>query len=436
MEIISRRAFSIEFSNITDRWDVAHFRSINWKWPEKYIQPLGTALKRVKSVVTIDLINTPIIEKISFSGILSILEIEKRNKYKGRLFKAESGQLIYSKIRLKQGAFCIIPGSIPWVAVSSEYPVYAVNQKIADSIYLDLVLRSTPFKHYLQGLAHGGSTKTRIHPDEFEKITVPIPPLPVQRKIVEYWKKAKKQCISAEYAVLELIKELNDLLEKKTCSFNKASRSKVFVVNFADTRQWDIKSGRAAAFISANPDFVKLGDCTEECTEKIKPWDKPEKEWPVYGVNNKEGVELSTKQLGEKFNAPYKIIKENWFFHNPTRANVGSLGKVSEVPEDAVTSPEYQVWRLTDKFLPEFMELILKTEYFLSLVAFNRVGGVKQRMYYANLAEIRLPLIPRNIQMKFAEKNIRTQRNISIANDLLRRRKKKIEQMILGTRPV
>ena len=195
----------------------------------------------------------------------------------------------------------------------------------------------------------------------------------------------------------------------------------------------DVKAGRAAAFISANPDFVRLGDYTEESTETVRPWDEPEKEWLIYGVNNKEGVFLGSRQEGKGFNAPYKKIREDWFFHNPTRANVGSLGIVPDVPDNAVTSPEYQVWRLKSGFLPDFMALLLRTDYFLALVAFNRVGGVKQRMYYANLAEIRLPEIPDTVQQDFAQRRREILRNIGATNETLVERKTEIKKMILGT---
>jgi hypothetical protein len=39
------------------------------------------------------------------------------------------------------------------------------------------------------------------------------------------------------------------------------------------------------------------------------------------------------------------------------------------------------VWRLKDGYIADFMALLIRTDYFLSLVAFNRVGAVKQRMY-------------------------------------------------------
>ena len=206
----------------------------------------------------------------------------------------------------------------------------------------------------------------------------------------------------ADQALTDLVADLHSHLVEQTHAFEQVTRSKVFLANYAKTQQWDVKAGRAAAFISANPGFVRLGDYTEECSETVRPWEEPEKEWPIYGVNNKEGVFLSAHQKGDKFNAPYKKIEKDWFFHNPTRANVGSLGIVQEVPEDAITSPEYQVWRLKGGYLPDFMALMIRTDYFLALVAFNRVGGVKQRMYYANLAEIRLPMVKPEVQQQYA----------------------------------
>ena len=130
------------------------------------------------------------------------------------------------------------------------------------------------------------------------------------------------------------------------------------------TSNFEDKAGRAAVFKESNPSFARLGDYTEECTEMIKPWEHPDKLWPIYGVNNKDGVFLSTKQETAKFNAAYKRIEKDWFFHNPTRANVGSLGIVPDVPDDAITSPEYQVWKLTGGFEPEFMDLLIANPVF------------------------------------------------------------------------
>ncbi|OYX40086.1 MAG: hypothetical protein B7Y98_03300 [Sphingomonas sp. 32-62-10] len=237
----------------------------------------------------------------------------------------------------------------------------------------------------------------------------------------------------AHFASSQLILQIESLLMTVTRDFQISVSSRMFVAEYDKALQWDMKAGRAAAFIAANPNFVRLGDYTEECTEVAKPWDQPDAEWPVYGVNNKEGVFLNSFQKGSDFNAAYKRIRKDWFFHNPTRANVGSLGVVPEVPINAITSPEYQVWRLTGGFLPVFMALLIRTNYFLSLVAFNRVGGVKQRMYYANLAEIRLPMVPMKEQRRIADAYTAIEANVASSKADLDRRRSDIEKMILGT---
>lgn len=173
---------------------------------------------------------------------------------------------------------------------------------------------------------------------------------------------------------------------------------RAYAVRWKDSPRWDIKTAKATLFRLAHADFRPLADFAEEATEMVRPMDASDHEWPVYGVNNTEGVFLNQRKSGEKFNAPYKRIRKDWFFHNPTRANVGSVGRVPEVPDDAITSPEYQVWRLREGLLPEFVEILVKTRFFLDLIDYHRVGAVKQRLFVTNLLEIPIPDIPERQQ--------------------------------------
>ena len=169
------------------------------------------------------------------------------------------------------------------------------------------------------------------------------------------------------------------------------SDRRAYCARWTDLPRWDLKSARAAVFRALHPDFRPLGDFIEEATVTVRPADEPEKLWPVYGVNNRVGVVLSHYQPGKEFNAPYKHIERDWFFHNPTRANVGSLGRVPEVPPDALTSPEYQVWRIRHGLLPDFVEILIRLPFFLDLVECHRVGAVKERLFVENLKEIPIP---------------------------------------------
>jgi type I restriction enzyme S subunit len=120
-------------------------------------------------------------------------------------------------------------------------------------------------------------------------------------------------------------------------------------------------------------------------------------------VNNQDGVVFSHAQKGESFNAPYKHIERDWFFHNPTRANVGSLGRVGDVPAEAVTSPEYQVWRITNGLTPDFVEILIRLPFFLDLVQCHRVGAVKERLFVENLREIPVPPLDPEKQTSIVE---------------------------------
>jgi hypothetical protein len=434
---VRSRAFSASFRDL-QTWSVAAQFAVNWSWPDEVIKPLATILRRRNEAALEKLSPESMVTllTIRFDGSIEPREPIRIRDVKGKLFRVYPGDVVFSKIDVRNGAIGLAPNDIECMCVTSEFPVYSVVLKEADPGYVRLLFCATAFKKLLNSMISGASGRKRIQPAQLERVKVPIPPLAIQQKIVAHWEAATLERAAADTALSDLVLELHSWLVKQTNNFSQVTRSKVFLANYGSIQQWDVKSGRAAAFIKANPNFIRLGDYIEECTETVRPWDEPEKEWPIYGVNNKEGVFLSSIQNGREFNAPYKKIEKDWFFHNPTRANVGSLGIVPEVPSDAITSPEYQVWRLRGGYLPDFMALLLRTDYFLALVAFNRVGGVKQRMYYANLAEIRLPEVPMEVQMHFAQRRQEILATIAAANGNLARRKMDIEKMILGSFPV
>ncbi|MDA1278086.1 MAG: hypothetical protein O2960_29165 [Verrucomicrobia bacterium] len=172
------------------------------------------------------------------------------------------------------------------------------------------------------------------------------------------------------------------------------------VVNWRDLPRWDVKTARASEFRLAHPDFRPLGDFAEEATEIVRPREQLDKEWPVYGVNNNVGVVFSHYQRGHEFNSSYKRICKDWFFHNLTRANVGSLGRVPDVPDDAITSPEYQDWRLNGELLPAYVEILIQTPFFMEQISCHRDGAVKERLFVRNLLEIPIPVVTLPVQRR------------------------------------
>lgn len=169
------KAFAVLFENL-HRWSVSSFFIINWKWPSHLIKPLAFALKR-KSI-SLDWTKAPldrtVLISLSFNG-----EIEIRNtnidNFKGRLFLAGAGDVIYSKIDVRNGAIGIVPDTLPSVAVSSEFPVYHVQPDIALPRYIELVVRTEGFRRQINSLISGTSGSKRVYPADLEEIKIPLP---------------------------------------------------------------------------------------------------------------------------------------------------------------------------------------------------------------------------------------------------------------------
>jgi hypothetical protein len=355
-------------------------------------------------------------------------------------YRAAPGDIVVSKINARKRAIGLLEASHD-IGITIHFRSMIPRLEAVVPRFLWLALRSEYCRRQFD-IATGGIGKGEISEARLLSIMVPKPSIPIQQKIVDYWLNAETNCVSAYDELAKPVRALNRRL-MDICSATSGSdiiHSRFFVLEFKDMLAWDAKSGRAASFRIACPSFRPMGDFVEDATELVRPADEPEKNWPVYGVNNKEGVFLNSHQKGASFNSPYKRIRKDWFFHNPTRCNVGSLGVVPSVPTDAITSPEYQVWRLKtgipEPMLPGYVACLIQTPFFLNLVQFNRVGAVKQRMYTENLMQVRIPYLPLPEQQRYADTRAHALVKLAAAKARLDTAREEVEAMILGTKKV
>lgn len=436
------KAFAVPFEELV-RWDPSSFHKIKWRWPSKAMKPIGSFLRPRTEKVDLTTCTFAELQPITihFDGSIDRRKVDQGRAYTMDLFFAHPGDIIVAKIDLKNGAVGIVPD---WnnVAVTNHFAVYEPDRKMIIPEYFHRLIQTSFFKEHLWRNKVGAEGRKEVKLDFFKDQLVPVPPIEMQSMIVDFWHKAESAVDTAQSGLDDLVNDLNNrLLELyRKESSRDVIHSRNFALDFKDLAAWDVKSGRAAAFRKACPSFRPMGDFIEEATELVRPFDEPKKDWPVYGVNNKEGVFLNSHQKGDTFNAAYKRIRKDWFFHNPTRCNVGSLGIVPDVPEDAITSSEYQVWRVKenvpDSIIPGFVAVLIQTPFFIDLVQFNRVGAVKQRMYIENLCQLRIPYLPEAEQYEYAQAREKALADITIAQSRLAEARTDVEAMILGTKKV
>jgi type I restriction enzyme S subunit len=124
-----------------------------------------------------------------------------KSEFKGSLFFARAGDIVYSKIDVRNGAIGIVPPEVPVATVTSEFPVYRIKKDLALAEYIQLVFRTEHFRRIINGMVSGASGRKRVQPEDLENVEIPLPPLAEQKAIVARWRKAQDEIAAARERV-------------------------------------------------------------------------------------------------------------------------------------------------------------------------------------------------------------------------------------------
>lgn len=453
------RGFAVWSKNL-NRWDCSFYRTIGWRWPAELLHPVGSILRRKQIEVSpiLDRKNIPIIEKITFGGRVSITEPQERGGYKGRLFWANKGDLIYSKIRVKQGSLAVVPDQFEELAVSSEYPVYSIDSHLVDPTYLVLVLKSKPFLSVFESLSHGGSTKTRIPPAEFERQLIPLPPLGEQKAILAVWRNAQTAIATARNRIeVKTRKVEQDFLENLGLQRVVAtSHEKAFSVAWRDLARWGVSFNRQdrKALDPASGKFpvVRLSDVVLDLENGWSPkcLDRPA-ETDEWGVLKLGAVSLGIFNAEENKALPSNLrpipaleVKSGQVLIS--RANitrlVGACAWVEQTrPRLLLCDKIFRVvFRENSSIEPVYLSEVLKTPQLRSQIESAATGtsATMQNITKPSLLALRLPLPPLGLQRAMIARTMEERAEIwrerESLQDLIASSSAVLEALIIGNK--
>lgn len=185
---------------------------------------------------------------------------------------------------------------------------------------------------------------------------------------------------------------------------NNVTYPHIKFINFSDLFLWDFKRYVSNNIFSTKYNIVKLSDYIQKENIKIKPFEKPDENYEILGVNNKTGLFDAYIEKGSKINQPYKIVKNGFLAYNPYRVNVGSIGLKTEQQKYKYISPAYVVFSCKKGLLPEFLYVLFRTNKFNELIRDNTTGSVRQTLSFTSMGNIRIPLPSLEIQEEFVKK--------------------------------
>lgn len=96
----------------------------------------------------------------------------------------KAGQFIYSKLFAWEGALAIVPQDHDRHYASSEFPTFALDTERVDARYFAHLVRWPRLHESLKDETTGmGSRRQRVNPSRLVTVTIPLPPLPEQRRV-------------------------------------------------------------------------------------------------------------------------------------------------------------------------------------------------------------------------------------------------------------
>lgn len=110
------------------------------------------------------------------------LEISRKQQW---IIKA--GDVVYNKLFAWKGAFAVGDASIDGHIVSDKFPTYEINEELVDREYLMYYFQTPEIAQQAFLLSKGAAaiSKLTLNPPQFWELTIPLPSLPAQRRIVE-----------------------------------------------------------------------------------------------------------------------------------------------------------------------------------------------------------------------------------------------------------
>lgn len=304
-----------------------------------------------------------VIAKISFGGELHVRSTEEKRNYKGPLFEATAGDLVISKIRVAQGSLCLVPDNLAHLAVSPEYPVYAIDLAKARAKFVQLAVRTSAFQRRISGLRSGNTTKARIRPAQFEALYIPIPPLNEQDALTAAYTDALARAAQLE-------QEADAIERAGWLAFEEAlglapppplPDAPVFVARFKDMEQWTGKWGESSELASRYP-LLPLSKVLIARREPVEI-DGALGDWQAITI--KFSGEVLPRNRTDAFKGAMFAAYPGDIVFSKIDARNGAVGLIPDSIPQAVVTSEYPVFTpKADKVRAAYLSRLLRAEHF------------------------------------------------------------------------
>jgi type I restriction enzyme S subunit len=243
------------------RWDVKHLLGRRWLRADDQLEPFGAVATRREERHQGD----ARFGSIHFDGSISLRD--PSTKLSGSTWVAHPGDVVFSKIDARNGAIAVVPEAMGTIAFSNEFPIYDVDENRLTPDFARLLLSTRVLRSQVDALAVGHSGRKRVPPEVFEMLTIPVPRLDEQRRIVADYETAMAAAAAVTSRAEPLIASAaNQILMALGVDYSRLRHPPLaFAVPFSALPRWSARKGAeiiqgVTREIAADYPVVRLGD--------------------------------------------------------------------------------------------------------------------------------------------------------------------------------
>jgi type I restriction enzyme, S subunit len=282
--------------------------------------------------------------------------------------------LIINKIWVRHGSTAIASAEVEGCAGSGEFPTFELDQALIFPRWMHWLTKTRAFWSKCDRLSQGTSGKNRIKPELFLTITIPLPSLDDQKRIL-----VRIEELAAK------IEEARGLRRETTETLDKLERAALSLSLGKPTPMNQLVELRT-------PDVEVLG-------QEIYHFAG------VYCFGR--GVFRGPQRLGtETAYARLTRLRAGDFIYPKLMAWEGALGTVPNECDGLVVSPEFPVFSVNrERILPEVLDVYFRSpSVWPSLMAASTGTNVRRRrLHPERFLALDIPLPPMENQLRFLE---------------------------------
>ena len=290
---------------------------------------LGDVLQRVKVELAIDdsVTYKQVTVRLWNKGVILRGEQEGIDIKTKRQFYVKTGQLLMSRIDVRNGAIGLVPKELDGAIVSNDFWVYDFDESKLFPKFLAHYVTTPSFIEDADRTSSGTTKRIRAEETAFLNIKIPLPPLDEQRRIVE-----RVEALAARIAEAQSLRE--EIHQESESLLRSILADKSFGEPVPTPMREIVKLREPDVIVDPNETYHFAG---------------------VYSFGH--GIFRGIRKMGNQFAYPKLTrLRTNEFTYPKLMAWEGAYAIVSPECDGLVVSTEFPVFELNqEKILPETM---------------------------------------------------------------------------------